>query len=298
MRVVRWVALAMSLTGLAAGQSARNDEVKIQMNNVMYHFSSAIGVHIAALEGRLRPTREGGIPVFDDAQSFVIAMEYAEITMSTESLSAVLNQHVFSAPDAPIKNLVLTSKGDRLQVKGKKGGIPFEMEGTLAATPDGQIQLHAGKIKAAKVPVKGLLDLLGVQMADLIHMKKIRGVRVEGDDLFLDPTEILPPPKIEGKVSAVWLRGNDIVQIFGTKPKTTAPKLPGNYMAYRGASLRFGKLTMADTDMVLIDMDAKDPFDFYLDHYKDQLVAGYTKTTPAFGLRVYMRDYSKLARKR
>jgi hypothetical protein len=69
-----------------------------------------------------------------------------------------------------------------------------------------------------------------------------------------------------------------------------------NYMAYRGNQLRFGKLTMSDTDMILIDMDTKDPFDFYLDHYKEQLVAGYTKETPSFGLRVFMRDFNKLTR--
>jgi len=57
------------------------------------------------------------------------------------------------------------------------------------------------------------------------------------------------------------------------------------------------RLTMSDTDMVLIDMDPNDPFDFYLEHYKEQLVAGYTKETPSFGLRVYMRDFNKLHRK-
>lgn len=55
---------------------------------------------------------------------------------------------------------------------------------------------------------------------------------------------------------------------------------------------------MSDTDMALIDMDPKDPFDFYLDHYKEQLVAGYTKETPSFGLRAFMRDYNKLGRAR
>ena len=65
-------------------------------------------------------------------------------------------------------------------------------------------------------------------------------------------------------------------------------------MAYHGAQLRFGKLTMSDTDLVLIDMDPQDPFDFSLEHYKEQLVAGYTKTTPDFGLRVFMRDFNKV----
>ena len=53
---------------------------------------------------------------------------------------------------------------------------------------------------------------------------------------------------------------------------------------------------MHDTDLVLIDLNSQDPFDFYLDRYKDQLVAGYTKTTPTFGLRSYFRDFSKLTR--
>jgi hypothetical protein len=66
-------------------------------------------------------------------------------------------------------------------------------------------------------------------------------------------------------------------------------------MAYRGAQLRFGKLTMSDTDLTILDMDPHDPLDFYLDHYRDQLVAGYTKTTPSFGLRSYFRDYAKLS---
>jgi hypothetical protein len=32
-------------------------------------------------------------------------------------------------------------------------------------------------------------------------------------------------------------------------------------------SPQFGKLLMHDTDMILIDMNPNDPFDFYLDHY-------------------------------
>jgi len=46
--------------------------------------------------------------------------------------------------------------------------------------------------------------------------------------------------------------------------------------------------------MVLIDMDAKDPFDFFLNHYKEQLAAGYSKNTLQDGLRVHMPDYGKL----
>jgi hypothetical protein len=67
-------------------------------------------------------------------------------------------------------------------------------------------------------------------------------------------------------------------------------------MWYRGGVLRFGKLTMTDTDMKLIDADPTDAFDFFPDHYQDQLVAGYSKNTRAGGLLVYMPDYNKISK--
>jgi hypothetical protein len=264
----------------------------------VYHFTDDIAVHIVSVQGVLVSTRPPQIVVFDDKTSFLLNLAYAEIAMSCDSLAHVLNERVFAAADAPIKSVSIQSKGNTLIVKGKlhqKGNVAFETVGTLSATADGRVRLHAEKVKAAHLPVKGLMDLLGIDIADLINAKKVQGVAVEKDDLILDPAEILPLPRIRGKVTAVRIQGNDVVQIFGTQqPANFASAISGNYMAYRDNELRFGKLTMYDTDMILIDMDPQDPFDFYLDHYKDQLVAGYTKTTTTFGLRVYMRDYNKL----
>jgi hypothetical protein len=274
--------------------------VRVAMKNVAYHFSDAIAVHIISLQGEVTSTRPGEIVVFDDKESFKLAMSYAEIAMTADSLAHVLNENVFSAADAPIKEVTILSVGNALVIKGKlrqKGNLPFETTGTVSATGDGRVRFHAEKVKAAYLPVKGLMDLLGLDIERLINTKKVRGVAVEKDDLILDTQEILPPPQIEGKVTAVRIQGNEIVQTFGSLPATNfAGHLSGNYMAYRDSELRFGKLTMHDTDMVLIDMNPQDPFDFFLDHYKDQLVAGYSKTTPSSGLRVYMRDFNKLPR--
>jgi hypothetical protein len=264
----------------------------------VYHFTDNVTVQILQLRGSLVPVRQDSLPIFDDSRSFNLEISSADINMTTDSLANVLNQYVFAASDAPLKGLSVTTEGNSLKVKGKlhsKGDISFEAAGTISATPEGQIRIHAEKVKAAHLPVKGLMDLLGLKIADLINTKKVRGVRSEENDLILDPQQILPPPHIKGRITAVHIQGNEIVQVFGSKPKTvSSPAFSGNYMAYRGAQLRFGKLTMSDTDMILIDMDPKDPFDFYLDHYRDQLVAGYTKTTPEFGLRVFMRDFHKL----
>jgi hypothetical protein len=67
-----------------------------------------------------------------------------------------------------------------------------------------------------------------------------------------------------------------------------------NYVHFRGGTVRFGKLTMSDTDLELMDVTPADPFDFSIDHYNEQLVAGYSKMTQAGALCVHMPDYNKL----
>jgi len=286
-------------TSAAQGPSAASRSVHTEMHNVMYHFTDSSAVHIAYLEGELVPTTETGIPVFDDANSFTLNIRSAEMSITTDALASALNQYAFAAADAPIKGIRISVQDGKLDIQGKlhsKGNIPFESVGSASVTPDGEIRVHTEKVKAAHLPVKGLLDLLGETIAKLIDTRKVRGVRLDKDDLILTPAELFPPPHVQGHLSSVTLRGNEIVMTYSSaspKPGT----MSGNYMAYRGAQLRFGKLTMSDTDLILIDLDPRDPFDFYLNHYKEQLAAGYTKNTLNSGLRSYFRDYNKLTPK-
>ena len=114
-------------------------------------------------------------------------------------------------------------------------------------------------------------------------------------DLLLDPEQLFPPPQIRGKLTDIKIQGNELLLIFGARAAQPGLyKSGGNYMAFLGGQLRFGKLTMDNSDMVLIDTDTKDPFDFFLGHYKEQLAAGYSKNTLQDGLRVHMPDYGKL----
>jgi hypothetical protein len=287
-----------TLPSPAQTSAAETQAVQVAMKNVTYHYTEPIVVHIVRLEGELLPTNPRDLVVFDDKNSFTLALKSAEIAISCNALAQVLNENVFSFAGAPLKDLGIESQNDRLIIKGKlrqKMDVPFETTGTLSANADGRIRLHAEHVKAAHLPMKGLLDLLGIDLSRLINTNKVRGVTVEKDDLILDPEQILPPPHIQGKVTAVRVQGNDIVQVFGTPQASNfAAKQPGNYLAFRHGDIRFGKLTMHDADLIMIDMDARNPFDFFLEHYQDQLVAGYTKSTPEYGLRVYTRDYNKL----
>jgi hypothetical protein len=296
------IAASMSPLAQEANRSGNEGAVQVQMRNVTYHFQDDVAVHIRQLGGELVPTRVGQIPVFDDRDSFTLHIAAAEITMTPQSLANTLNRNVFAGRDAPIKHIAIRIDKDGLKIQGKvhnKGDISFEAEGKLGATRDGKIRLHADKIKVLHLPVKGLMDLFGVEIADLIKGGKVRGVAAEKDDLILDPEQILPPPHILGKVTEVHLESGSIVQVIGNPPKYPWAHIAAqNYMAYRGNRLQFGKLIMKETDMVLIDADPKDPFDFYLDHYQEQLRAGYSKITKDFGLRVFMVDFNKLTARR
>lgn len=299
------VSILIPLTLKAQTQPAASDQrtrVKVQMRNVLYHFSDSVVVHIETLNGDVVPTSEYKFPIFDDNKSFNIEISSGKIAIDTASLANVFNSYVFASANAPLKDISITIENNRLKIKGKlhsKGDIPFETDGVLTPTRDGKIRLHSEKIKALHLPVKGLMDLFNVQIADFVKTGKVPGVATDQNDLILDLSEILPAPHIRGKVTAIRFEGNTLVQTFGSADAKSIKYLRlGNYMSYEGNQLRFGKLTMDDADMILIDMDPGDPFDFYLDHYKEQVSAGYTKITPSFGLRVFVKDFNKLHQRR
>lgn len=275
--------------------------VETEMRNVEYHFTDHVAIHILELRGQLVPTAKHEYPVFDDKNSFTIAIAGAEISISTESLANALNSYIFSGHESPLKGVSIEMEKGLVHVKGKlrsKGGVPFETAGTLATTADGKVVLHSEKIKALHVPVKGLMDLFNIDTGDVVDTSKLPGIDAEKDDLVLDPALILPPPHISGAVKAVRVEGQNIVLTIGGKaePLGTAPAK--NFMVFRGNRLAFGRLLMNDTDMAIVDTTPNDPFDFFLDHYKDQLAAGYTKISPAFSLHVYMPDFDKLVQKK
>ena len=276
--------------------------VRVEMKNVHMHMTDRVVLMIHNLRGALLRTTKSRPPVFDDKESFVIRIDAGEIAMSTASLTALMNDYVFNYRKAPIKELEITTtdEGELRQegVLDKGVDVPFKVKAILMPTPDGRIRVHAKSIKAGGLPVKGLMGLLGIEMDDMVKIQAGRGIAVEDNDFILDPQQMLPAPRIRGNVTSVRIEGDQVVQVFGTGTAPGRRLLPyaqyRNYMYFRGGNLRFGKLTMADADLALIDQDAKDPFDFNLDRYNDQLVAGYSKNTRSHGLKTFMPDADDL----
>jgi hypothetical protein len=307
-RLVTGVCLVLAVTFATAArlgaqsnsrQGDSNTGVQTQMQNVRYHFTESATVSIKTLRGELLPTEGSELPIFDNKDSFRVRIGYAEIGIAAQDLASIFNSYVFSRANSPLRGVSMSIENGHLKIKGKLhdvGTIPFETESTLSPTDDGKLLLRTEKVKALHVPVKGMLNLFGVEIADLVKNGKLPGIEARGDDLVLDPALVFPAPHLEGHVSATRIEGNAILLTFGNKNGRPRARQMGNYMSFRGNRLRFGRLTMTDVDMILIDMDPTDPFDFFMDRYKDQIAAGYSKISSNSALRIFVKDFNKLGR--
>ena len=276
-----------------------NGAVQFQIKNVHLMLARDIALEVAHLRGQLERTNASVPVTFDDGASFVVNIDSASVAVTAASMTALMNSYVFAYEGAPIKNVTMTIEGDRLVQKGTihKGiDLPFEMEGSLSPTPEGNIRVHADKIKAAHVPAKGLLHFLGEDLEKLIKQRADRGVVAEGDDLILEPRMLTPPPHLQGRVTRVTIANDKIVMEFDSghhTPSLTPPFHTAAYIYHRGGILRFGKLTMNDADLEIVG-DRPGTFEFFQREYKKQLVAGYSKNTSSGGLVAHMVDYSRI----
>lgn len=274
----------------------------VEMRNVHFRVDRQLALNIRRLEGRMQPLPGHDVIDFGDPESFYIGLAHADIGMTMDNLTYLLQQYVFGYEGSPLTIAGVEAVGTELRQIGTLHNvvdIPFEMTAEVTVSSDGRIRLHPTSMLICDIPGQGLMEALSIELEDLLDLSGARGVTVEGNDLLMDPEQLLPPPAIRGRLQAVRVQDDELVQLFG-RPEE-APEIPSppvgdarNYMYYSGGTLRFGKLYMVEADLQIIDDDPTDPFDFYLTEYQAQLVAGYSRTMPDAGLAAYFPDYADI----
>jgi hypothetical protein len=277
----------------------------IQMRNVDLHIDETHALGIRELRGEVVQTQPDVPAALDDSKSFTVRVTRGSVSLSGDALAALLNGFVFAYRGAPLKHLHARTAGSQVVLRGvmhKGVDLPFEITSTIALDPDGRVRLHPTKTRILGIDGAKLMRALGLHLDKMLDMRGAKGVAVVGNDLLLEATRILPPPAIDGRLSAIGVEGGSIVQTFVTLPDDSIferyarpDTAANNFIYFRGGQLRFGKLLMSDTDLDIIDADERDPFDLDLDQYARQLVAGTSRTMPNKGLRVIMPDYRRVA---
>jgi len=277
----------------------------VEMRNLTLHLDERATIRVERLRGEVVSTAMGQPAVLDDPESFSIRATSGSVALTGEDLTTLLNDFIFAYRSAPLKRLRARPEAGHVSLTGtmhKGVDLRFEIKAVTSLTPEGLIRLRPTRTRILGIDGAKLLRALGLQLDDLLDLNGSRGATVKGNDIFLDPTKILPKPAIAGTVSAVRVEGKMVVIEFAVTPDDSVfgsyvrpdPAI-SNYIYFRGRQLRFGKLLMDDTDLMIVDADPLDAFDLNLKEYAKQLVAGTQRILPSMGVRVEMPDYDSLA---
>ena len=235
-------------------------------------------------------TQRNENPSFDDPDSFILQIQKGVIHANIGDICKYLNST--ASKDSPLKNIDIQPAGELIKIHGtvkKVVPLPIEVLGSLAATPQGLVQLHVQHISVLKVPVKGLMGTFDVKLSDLVHSTNVPGVTISGNDIIFDTEKLLPPPHIRGQLTTVRVKVPDIEVIYGNAPNDPTELAQWhNFLRFRNGALNFGKLTMHNADLTMIDAANEPWFDLDLVNYQNQLVNGDTRMTAEAGVEIYM----------
>lgn len=280
-----------------ATSSANQGQTTVYAHNLELRKGPEFRIYVRWLRGEMEPVQSGRVPSLDDEESFVFHIDRGLIHANIGDLENYLNSKM--APQSPLKNMKLSGEGQEVKLSGTMRKLliplPVEITGTLAPAPNGRVHLAISKIQVLKVPVKALLGGLKLEVNDIVGTKVAPGVEVAGNDIYLDTTNLLPPPHIRGQISGITVHAPDVAVTYGdTTPEDDAELAQWhNFLRLRGGNVTFGKLTMRQADLTLIDASDDVWFDLDLANYQQQIVKGYSRMTPEKGLEIFMPDVGK-----
>lgn len=284
-------------TGQVSDPTNELTPTRIYAHNLLLRKGPDFRIYVRWLSGEMRRTKKHVNPSFDEPESFVLEVQRGIIHANIGDISHYLNSGAVAG--SPLTNISLAGDGNQISVHGTIHKLhiplPIGLDGTLSPAPDGRIHLHVDRLSVLKLPVKGLLGDFHVSIADVVGKTSVAGIEASENDLYFDTKKLLPAPHIHGTLNQIHVKNPDIEVIYGDAQNDAArTEQWHNFMALKGGTLDFGKLTMHNVDLIMIDASKDAWFDLDLVNYQAQLVNGYTRMTPQAGLEIFMPDLDEL----
>jgi hypothetical protein len=274
---------------------------RIYAHNLMLRKGPDFRVYVRWLNGEMRRTNKNVNPSFDDPESFVLEVQRGIIHANIGDISHYLNTGAVAG--SPLTDISLTGDGNQISVHGTIHKLhiplPIGLDGTISPAPGGRIHLHVDRLSVLKLPLKGLLGDFHVSIADVMGKTSVAGIEASQNDLYFDTQKLLPAPHIHGTLTRIGVKNPDIEVMYGDAQNDAArTEQWHNFLALKGGTLDFGKLTMHNVDLIMIDASKDAWFDLDLVNYQAQVVNGYTRMTPQAGLEIFMPDLGQLQQPR
>lgn len=269
---------------------------RLWAHNILMQKGPHFRVYIRWIRGRMVRTVRDQEADFDDPHSFVLEIEKGMADAKLTDIAEYLNTGQAGAP--PLKDITVENHDGELQIKGtahKVISVPVQLDGELTPMPDGRVHFHLKKLNVLKVPMKGLFGMFHLQLDDLMPKTTVPGLEASGNDVYLDTQRMLPPPHVHGKITSIQMMGDRVRVIYGGATPTEEELAQWhNFLRLSGGTVSFGKLTMRQADLTLIDASDDGWFDLDLANYQTQLVYGIMHTTDKAGIEAYMPDLDRL----
>jgi hypothetical protein len=192
--------------------------------------------HISIKEGEYSPTPGATIRLENFAGQIVpltqelpecfrnlTLVESGSITLSSESITRLFNSKAGANPK--MKDMKIVTEGQRLNITGKVHklvDINFQIEGPLQPMQHGDVRMNVENIHADGMPLKGLMNFFGSDLAGLMGSGSTPGVTAQNNSLIFHTEQLM---HFRGEISAVHILKDGLTLEFGSgKPAVTATK--------------------------------------------------------------------------
>ena len=291
---------AASFTAADTARAPLGPGVIVGLRNVRFTWSNKIYVDAGDVALRALPFT-GSTVDFDDPGSFSLYIQQSVFLIRPAVLAGMFNENIFGYPGSRVHDLKVAVVRDdagawTVKLDGKLDAIarvPFTMFTHLSVDPVANtLVLEVDHLKVfGFFPATKLLHWTPMNLARLIALHANPSVEVRGNRILVKPLGLFPPPRIDGRMSAVAVGENAIRITFAgdeiPPPESTAK----NFVFLRGGASQFGHFRMADTNVLIVDQDPSNPFVFSLLHYADLIPRSTLSLPDLRSVRLTMPDF-------
>ena len=281
-------------------QGAGASGVHIRMQNVRFKWSDKVYIDTNNIAVRAVPL-QGSTVDFDDLSSFHLAMQQSVVVIKPSVLEGMFNESVFNYPESKLRDLKVTlTRSDNERVVDVKGSVNVGIWISFAMTTHLAVDTKTNTLvmDVDHLNVLGVLPVLHIvktwkpfHLENLISLPPNKSLLVDGTRLMVKPFGLFPPPRVDGRMSAVTMDDNGIRLAFAGSAIPAPEAAAKNYVYLKGGSSQFGHFRMLDTDILILDQHPADPFVFSLVHYANMIPRSRIEVHDTRSVRVTMPDF-------
>ena len=156
-----------------------------------------------------------------DGKKAVVTILNGTALLTPEALTHLLKSHM--AANSKVRDFQVETQPGKVKIKGKTHKVvdlPFEIEGTVGTTQQGQVKLDITDESLAHLP-KGLSKDLGMDPRKMVPSNAGKGIQAEKNSLSFDPDLLWGLP-IHGHVTRATLEQRGLLLLFGKDGQTAA----------------------------------------------------------------------------